>query len=644
VWGLFGLGSVVGLAVVVMVMRRWGLPAWALALAVALIGVGASVLVFTSRAEDRRGRGERLPGVQRWLTWTNAALGGVLALGLWALVATLFAVRSPTGGDGGAVRLAVMPFEVRGAAEDTYLADGIADEIRGKLSGLPGFRVTARSSTDQYRQTTKALQQIGQELGVEYLLTATVRVARDRGGAGRVQVVPELIAARSGSVAWQQTFDADLTDVFQVQAQIASRVAGALGLALGGDEQRQLARRPTDNLAAWDLYLKGQGLTGNDPATLRQAAGYFEQAAALDPRFSEAWARLAVALSTLYFMGTPDPAIANRAREAAERALEVDRNAAMAHAAMARYFESVAKDPVRAEEHVLLALRSAPNDPEILTAAARVEQTLGRWDDALAHLERARRLDPRSAVTAGLLRSVLLYLRRYPEAVEVGNDALALAPTEPGNILGQVMVYLARGDMDGARVVIRATPGSLAQPALVAFLATYQDLYWVLDDAQQQLLLRLPPSAFFDDPAAWGSVFMQTYWHRGDRERARAYADTARMAFEQQLRGAPDDPQLHVLYGLALAYLNRKDQAIAEGERGVALLPITRDARNGVYMQHQLVRIYLLVGEAEKALDRLEPLLRVPYYLSPGWLRLDPSFAPLKGKPRFERLLAGVDD
>ena len=111
------------------------------------------------------------------------------------------------------------------------------------------------------------------------------------------------------------------------------------------------------------------------------------------------------------------------------------------------------------------------------------------------------------------------------------------------------------------------------------------------------------------------------------------------MAFEAQLRDAPDDAQLHVLYGLALAYLGRKEQAIAEGEKGVALLPISKDAANGAYYQHQLVRIYLMVGENEKALDQLEPLLRMPYFLSPGWLRIDPAFEPLKGHPRFEALL-----
>jgi serine/threonine-protein kinase len=134
---------------------------------------------------------------------------------------------------------------------------------------------------------------------------------------------------------------------------------------------------------------------------------------------------------------------------------------------------------------------------------------------------------------------------------------------------------------------------------------------------------------------------MQTWWMRGDKVKARAYADTARVAFEEQLKGAPDDPQLHVLYGLALAYMGKKAEAIAAGEKSIALMPLSKDASTGAYDQHQLARIYIMVGELEKALDQIEPLLKIPYLLSPGWLKIDPAFAPLKGNPRFERLVAG---
>ena len=133
-------------------------------------------------------------------------------------------------------------------------------------------------------------------------------------------------------------------------------------------------------------------------------------------------------------------------------------------------------------------------------------------------------------------------------------------------------------------------------------------------------------------------VLAQTYHLHGDKTRARAYADSARLAFEERLRALPEDPQNHAFHGLALAYLGRKAEAIAAGEKAVALLPISRDAYTGPYFQHQLARIYMLVGEPEKALDRLEPLLKVPYYLSPGWLRIDPTFDPLRENPRFVAL------
>jgi serine/threonine-protein kinase len=534
-----------------------------------------------------------------------------------------------------------MPFENRGAPEDAYFADGIADEVRGKLTALPDFRVTARTSTDQYRGTTKALAEIGRELSVEYLLTATVRWIKDGDGKGRVQVVPELVDARTGEATWQQTFDADVTDIFQVQSTIASRVAGALGVALGRTEEQQLARRPTDNLAAYDLYLKGKALTANDPATLKRASGLFEQAAALDSTFVDAWAELSRSLSQLYFNGTPDPVIGSRAREAADRALALDPQGKAGHMALAAYYQSVTKETAKAEEQMTLALRTAPNDPDLLRRAAAIERALGRYDQAVAHLENARRLDPRSAGTLSSLANLYRDLRRYPEALAVGNEALAMRPGDINLIQTIAMTHLGQGDLAGARKVLKSVPGTMGEPELVAYMATYFDLYWLLDDAQQQLLLRLPPSAFFDDPAAWGSVFMQTWWMRGDKVKARAYADTARMAFDEQIREAPDDAQLVVLRALALAYMGRKDEAIREGERAVAIMPISRDADNGAYYQHQLVRIYLMVGESEQALDRLEPLLRMPYYLSPGWLRLDPDYAGLKGNPRFEKLLTG---
>ena len=638
VGALFGIAAAAVLAVVWAVMEQLGLPPWAFALAVVLMAAGWPVLRLTRKAEARRRAGREVRGLGRFLSWRTAVAGGVLAVLVWAAVATVLVVRAATGG-GGVKRLAVLPFVNRGAAADAYFVDGIADQVRGKLAGLAGVEVTARTSSDQYRQTAESPQEIGRDLGVEYLLAATVSWEPGAHRGRRVQVVPELISVRTGAVTWQQTFDADVTDVFQVQGTIAARVAAALGVALGSAEQQQLARQPTDNVAAYELYLRGSALTGNDPATLRQAAGFYEQAVALDSSFAEAWASLSSTLTTLYFNSAPEPSVAAEARAAAERALASDPAGAAGHRAMGQYDLNVLKSPAQAEGELTLALGAAPKDPPTLRAAAGLEISLGHWDEGVAHLELARRLDPR--VPSGSLLRTLIRLRRYPEALTVGRAALALAPSDLNVIENLAMVHLAQGDLEGARSVIRDAPATLSQAALVAQFANYFDLMWVLDEPQQRLLLRLPPSAFDNDRPTWAGVLAQTYALRGDMTRARAYADTAREGLEQQLRATPDDAQLHTFLGLMLAYLGRTAEAIRGGERGLAMLPISKDANNGPYMQHQLVRIYLIVGENEKALDELEPLLRVPYNLSPGWLRIDPNFAPLRGNPRFERLVAG---
>jgi tetratricopeptide (TPR) repeat protein len=276
----------------------------------------------------------------------------------------------------------------------------------------------------------------------------------------------------------------------------------------------------------------------------------------------------------------------------------------------------------------------------LLVGGALTEQGLGRWEAALQHLTRAATLDPRSANTARRTGTTLLWLRRYPEAKVALDRALTLAPANLSIIEMKAQVAVARGDLAGARAVVRAALPTVDPAALLVFFGNYWDLYWVLDDAQQQQVLTLPPSAFDNDRGGWGVVRAQTYW-RKDPAKAKVYADSAQLALAEQLRATPDDGQRHVIRGLALAYLGRKAEAIAEGERGVALLPVSRDSYAGAYLQHQLVRIYVLVGEPEKALDRLEPLLKIPYTLSPGWLKIDPNFNPLRGNPRFERLVNG---
>jgi TolB-like protein/Flp pilus assembly protein TadD len=550
-------------------------------------------------------------------------------------------------GPGTAKLLAVLPFENLGDASDEYFADGITDEVRGKLATLPGLQVIAGSSAGQYKRSTKSPRQIAQELGVQYLLIGKIRWEKGGGGQSRVRVSPELVEVAGGgppTTKWQQPFDASLTDVFQVQADIAGRVARALDVALGAGVQQQLAEKPTQNLASYDAYLKGVEAfsQGNGPTTLRGALGYFEQAVALDTTFAMAWARLSQAASLLNGVAAPSPAVAVRSRLAAERALTLAPDRPEGHVALGDYYRRNDHDNARALEEYARGQRLAPSNAELLRGTAVSEQALGRWDSSFVHLQQAQTLDPRSTTIASLVVTTQIYLRRYPEGREAADRALALLPGNLANFEWKVASYLGEGDLASATAQIRGAPKPFEPTTLVAYLATYYDLFWALDAEQQALLLRLGPDQFDDDRGSWGLALAGTYALRGDRARTQAYADSARIAFEGQIRDAPTDPGIHAYLGTALAYLGRKSEAIAEASRAVTLAPLSRDAVAGAYMQHQLARTYILLGEPDKALDQLEPLLRVPYYLSPAWLRIDPTFDPLRSNPRFQRLVAAT--
>ena len=313
-----------------------------------------------------------------------------------------------------------------------------------------------------------------------------------------------------------------------------------------------------------------------------------------------------------------------------------------AHVALGDYYLWVRKDANKAFEAYSRGLNLAPDDALLLRGLARAERARGRWEEALAHLRRARELDPRSWEAERQLGYALVFLRRTGEAREAFDRGLVLAPANLTLISDKATTFLQEGDLAGARAVLAAAPKEVEPTALVAKLAVGDDLHWVLDDAQRDVLLRLTPGAFDGHRATWGIVLAQAWALRGDQAKAREYAEEARKGFAAQSAEAPREPGPNVFLGLALAYLGRKAEAVREGEQGVALAPIAKQPLPDPYAQHQLVRIHILVGNHEKALDLLEPLLKVPYHLTPAWLRIDPNFDPLRGNPRFDKLARGT--
>jgi eukaryotic-like serine/threonine-protein kinase len=546
------------------------------------------------------------------------------------------------------IRLAVLPFINVGDSEDAYFTDGLTDAVRGKLTALPGVEVIASASSAQYRGSTKSPKEIGAELGVRYLLEGKVRWAKSTGGPGKIEVNPELVDVQSGTDKWATPYYSKLTDVFQVQASIAGEVATQLGVTLGAKQQEALAIEPTSRLDAYDQFLKGENATqagsALDPPSLRRGITFYEQAVQLDTGFALAWARLAEAHSALYTLHAPTPADARAAQAAAERASELAPGRPESQLALGTYEAYIHKDNARALEAFTKGLDVAPTNIDLLIWAARQERVLGDWDQALVHARRAEQLDPRSVQAARQLGIALQSLRRYDEARAIWEHALAISPRNLGVIEQRAMVDLAEGNLAGAHDVIGAALAVVDTSELVAYFGAYYDLFWVLTDPLQQRLLTLSPAQFDGDRGNWALVRAETYWLRGDTVHARAYADTAQSAFLYEERRAPLVDLTHMFRGLSLAYLGRKNEAILEGEKAVELRPMKTDAYYGPYNQQILARIYMLVGEPETALDHLEPLVRIPSQLSSAWLGIDPTWAPLRGNPRFQALVAAPKD
>jgi serine/threonine-protein kinase len=416
-------------------------------------------------------------------------------------------------------------------------------------------------------------------------------------------------------------------------------VAEALDVALGSPQRAALAERPTSNAAAYDAFLKAEAKSQSvgTSVNIRPAIDLYERAVALDSGFAQAWAQLSRAQTLLYSNGAPSREGKQRALEAAERALRLAPNHYQGHLALGDYYGSVVLDYSRALREYESGLRLAPNNGELLGGTALSEFGVGRWEEGLQHYRRAETLDPRSLTLARRIAYNYLRLRRYPEAIAAADRSIALAPDNPGILENKVMALLGQGDLEGARELVRTAGPTYDPTALATTFGNYFDLYWVLPQDLQELLLRLTPGAF-DDRGVWAIVRAQLLHFRGDLAQTRVYADSARLAMEERIRNTPDDAQSYVFRGLALAYLGRKAEAIADGERAVELVPVDKDAFSGPYLKHQLARIYILVGEPDKAIDQLESLLKMPYLLSPAWLRIDPNFDPLRNNPRFRKL------
>ncbi len=571
-----------------------------------------------------------------------ATLGIGFVLGLGVLFAWRRAHRAPE--IEGVKHLAVLPFENQGDSADAYFADGITDELRGKLAGVPGLEVVAGRSSNEYRRTTKGLPEIARELGVDYLLVGKIRWVRGQ-GVNRVRVSPELIRVAPGAAPttkWEQPFDAALTDVFQVQADIAGRVAQALNVALGAGVPQALAARPTTSPEAYDLYLQGNEYFSHQNRVDGPIAGQlYERAIRLDSSFALAWARLAITHGRAYWLGwDPSPTRLALAQHAAEHALALQPDLPEAHLAMGFYHYWGHRDYDRALAEFAITQRTQPNNADVAEAVGFVQRRQGKWQDALASLKRGVELDPRSYENLVELGTTYALIRDYPEAERVEDRAIALAPDLPTAYVDKVALYTNwEGHLDQARAVFREALGRVDFGKLMAEAPL--GALFAADSAYGAQLAALQPASYGKDLLGYFRLKAKAYRLRGERDRSRIYYDSLAAAARGELRDRPDDALTYGTLGVAEAYLGQRAQAIRDGRRGLELLPLSKDAFYATIANVDLAEIYMVLGESDAAVEQLRAAVAVPSFFSAAGFNADPTWAPLRGNPRFERLVAG---
>ena len=545
-------------------------------------------------------------------------------------------------------RIVVLPFENLGLAEDAYFAAGMTEEITSRLGRVSGLGVISRNSAIRYAGTEKTMRQIGEELGVGFVLEGTVRWARQAEGSGRVRITPQLIRVADDTHLWADSYERLLDDIFAVQSEIAEAVVGQLGVALLPGEQRAIAARPTQSMEAHQAYLRGLEYYWDPDDTKESyelAVRMFERAVGHDPAFVAAHSLLSEAHSALYLLAYDrSPERLEAAREAALRALELDPDSPEGHRALGSYHSWGHRDYQQALEEYSLAARRLPNDSLIVAGIGWVRRRQGRFDEAIAGLEKALELDPRNAYSAKDLALTYQFIRHYPEADRYYDLSISLAPDQVEAYRLKARNHIVwKGSLGLARVTLERTP-RVDVPAyfgMWVWLERYERDY----QAALDRLAAAPDGVF----AGWlwsewkPMVEGDLYSLLNQPERARASYEAARVLLEKRAKETPQDHETRDFLGYVYAGLGRKADAIREARKAVELLPVSKDAFDGVGAVWTLAAVYTMVGEQDAAIDQLEYLLSIPSWLSAWDLRLDPHWDPLRDHPRFQALLEKYD-
>jgi TolB-like protein/class 3 adenylate cyclase/Tfp pilus assembly protein PilF len=547
--------------------------------------------------------------------------------------------------------IAVLPFEnLSRDPDNAFFADGVQDEILTDLSRIADLKVISRTSVMHYKSgVARNLREIGQQLGVANVVEGSVQ----RSG-NRVRVNAQLVDARTDQHSWAQTYDRDLADVFAIQSEIAKTIADQLQAKLSPAEKKAIERPPTNDIAAFDLYTRGRNLilragsiSAIERANTLQGIDLLNQAVARDPSFFDAYCQLAWAHDGLYMLGWDHTsarlALADAAVEAASR-LRPD--AGETHLARAQNLYQGYHDYDGALAELELARQTVPNDWRVFFWTGLIERRQGRWEESIRNSERGISLDPRNFFMLEQTAESYKSLRRYAKEKSTYDRVLAFEPDDAVTTVERALIELnSKADtrplhqlINSIRAANPAATPSIADAWLLCALAERDTA------AAKNALIALgenPISLAAVDHVLFNRLFVEGVIARMTKEddRARSAFTAARTEQEKVLQAQPNYGPALCTLGLIDAGLGRKEEALREGRRAVELLPPEKDALDGSATVKYLAMIAAWVGDEDLACEQLATAVRIPSGLSYGQLKLLPFWDPLRGDPRFEKLV-----